>query len=405
MSPAEEVRSQQRVAANHIDWFRKLATRGQLLFPELQAATVAAAIDTTVDDARASGVEASCWSLLPAQPVDLGAWLLARGFQWGWQPHWMRLTLADWRNASPCPPGVVIERATERHSFRDELPNYSLAEAEALRALPDSEAVHLVATEDSEVIGHAVVSRCAENNSAGIYSCGVVETARRRGTGAALTAAACLVARQWNCEDVLLNATAMGEPVYRRVGFVSCGLGQTWWLHERAMRTPPDTSEVTFVERIGRGLVEGLEPVGGRDLDGPLRCGSTPVEVAVLCKQPDSVEWLVAQGATLDLVSCWNLGWRNRAAGALIDATRPREPEARRAGPHATTRCGRPRGRGPGETRAVRQARPCNNGRLVPCHGTGLGALPGQRANAAADRAGRRGALARPCRLAYPEPT
>src|SRR5689334_6599423 len=30
-----------------------------------------------------------CWSLVPTQPRDLGALLAARGFEWGWRPHWM----------------------------------------------------------------------------------------------------------------------------------------------------------------------------------------------------------------------------------------------------------------------------------------------------------------------------
>src|SRR6516225_7596753 len=35
-----------------------------------------------------------CWSLDPPRPADLGARLLARGFQDGWRPCWMALDLS-----------------------------------------------------------------------------------------------------------------------------------------------------------------------------------------------------------------------------------------------------------------------------------------------------------------------
>jgi GNAT superfamily N-acetyltransferase len=54
---------------------------------------------------------------------------------------------------------------------------------------------------------------------AGIYWVGSVERYRRRGFGAAVTAHAVSVAAAQRCRLVTLQASKMGEPVYRRLGF------------------------------------------------------------------------------------------------------------------------------------------------------------------------------------------
>ena len=64
-------------------------------------------IDEFLAAARAGGVrEAACWSTLPAQPPQLGEQLLGRGFETGWQPHWMGIEELP---AARQPPGVDIE--------------------------------------------------------------------------------------------------------------------------------------------------------------------------------------------------------------------------------------------------------------------------------------------------------
>jgi len=39
--------------------------------------------------------EASCWSLLPTHPPELGEALLAAGFRDGWQAHWMAVDVGE----------------------------------------------------------------------------------------------------------------------------------------------------------------------------------------------------------------------------------------------------------------------------------------------------------------------
>ncbi|MDH3731026.1 MAG: GNAT family N-acetyltransferase [Acidimicrobiia bacterium] len=54
---------------------------------------------------------------------------------------------------------------------------------------------------------------------AGVYSVGVRERFRRRGLGAAITAAVLAAGRDSGCSMGVLQASPMGEPVYDRMGF------------------------------------------------------------------------------------------------------------------------------------------------------------------------------------------
>jgi GNAT superfamily N-acetyltransferase len=53
----------------------------------------------------------------------------------------------------------------------------------------------------------------------GIYGVGTIEAARRRGVGTAVTWAAVEAGRGWGCDTIVLQATEMGLPVYRAMGF------------------------------------------------------------------------------------------------------------------------------------------------------------------------------------------
>ena len=81
-----------------------------LAFPHLDAAAAGATLDAALSDARQKPVrQVACWSLLPTQPPDLAARLVARGFQWGWQPHWMALDLEQGEKADlPVPDGLQV---------------------------------------------------------------------------------------------------------------------------------------------------------------------------------------------------------------------------------------------------------------------------------------------------------
>jgi hypothetical protein len=144
--------------------------------------------------------------------------LLARGFDHGWQPHWMAIAAADLPDAGP-DPRVEVTAA---------IPEYD-AHGRALLRLTDGPFWHAVARVDGAFAGRAWSHRF--DDVAGLYDVDVWPRWCRRGLGRTLTLA---VARAAGAPWVALNATGEGEALYRALGFRSVGVGETWWLHRPA---------------------------------------------------------------------------------------------------------------------------------------------------------------------------
>jgi predicted N-acetyltransferase YhbS len=348
-------------AANHREWFALGALTGggevrreygvtwtcapgggDIAFPQLPAETAGATLDTIVAYYRErKPARVACWSLTPARPRDLGARLTARGFEWGWQPHWMALDLHAMRADFPTPGGLRIAVDDESEWDVNDLPYYSREGAAVLQArarVRPRRMWHFGARLDGQIVGHSLLFLTTGRlGVAGIYSVGVVPEARNQGIGRAVSLAACQFAQALGCHCALLNSAA--DYLYQRLGFESLGWGQTWWMHAPTLAAPPPTpAQVAFAEAVGRGDVRKLDALDRQampdDLDAPLPCGMTPMALAVRTRKPASVRWLAAHGATVEVLHAWDLGWKSRVPAML--AASP-ELANRRSGPLQTT--------------------------------------------------------------------
>jgi GNAT superfamily N-acetyltransferase len=208
-------------------------TGAVLAFPELSRERLAGLLPQFLSAARRSTArEASCWSLLPTEPDELGDELHAAGFRDGWQAHWMAIEIAS-RAGGPTPEGVEVGLAPATWKATA-LPwdNEGVAAVRSTLAGAKPRRVwHVGAWRDGRPVGHAVVNiSTGRLGVAGIYDVGVAEGERRRGIGRALTTAALQLAGAQGCAAATLNATAEGELLYSALGFRSVGVAQTWWL-------------------------------------------------------------------------------------------------------------------------------------------------------------------------------
>jgi GNAT superfamily N-acetyltransferase len=211
-----------------------------LAFPELSRERLQGLLPQFVGAAtRAGAREASCWSLLPTEPEELGSELLGAGFRDGWQAHWMAIEIHSRAGATP-PDGVQVGIAPATWRATD-LPWDSESAAAVRSRLAGDQprrVWHLGAWRGGKPVGHATLNvTTGRLGVAGIYDMGVAAHERRRGIGRALTLAALQLGATQGCAAATLNATPEGELLYRAVGFLSVGVAQTWWLN-----LPPPSS-------------------------------------------------------------------------------------------------------------------------------------------------------------------
>jgi GNAT superfamily N-acetyltransferase len=350
---------------NHRSWSTALAAAAGGTLQELGSGTVAylptgggdlqvlytgergdagGLVDRVLEQARElrSVSEVGWWAA--GEGGRLGGRLLARGFQWGWRPRWMACDLTRWSGDRAPPPGVVLDEAVGdvRWNAAD-LPYHDVHWEHRFGALlrhrPGRTRILFARSEDA-VLGKVVLHVQPDGAVAGLYECGVVEAVRRHGIGAALTAAALQAAQQMGSLLAVLNATPMGERLYTRVGFAPTGWGQTWWLLDgRASGPPPPSGLVALVDAIADQDLDRLRASlaalragrGGFNPDARLPCGWRPLQVAAHLGCPESGEVLVQDGAGLDVLTAWDLGWHERAANLVrADPGAPGRPRGRR---------------------------------------------------------------------------
>lgn len=281
---------------------------------------------------------AICWYLYPTPPAALGARLFARGVEPNWQPHWM------WYELSHLQPDRFPTSNFEIKVMGEEkLPHVkrkAVALRTALTQMQPRRVWYLIAFQSGREVGRCMLNvTTGAWGVGGLFDMGVNTKARKQGIGTALAQAACELARELGCRHIVLNATEMGRPVYSRVGFQSMGYGYTWFLSERILAAPaPANDVVTFLEAIGLGNISVLDETVKRLEDNilhrPTLNGLTPLDIAVRCQQPGSATWLVEHGVSLDLLSAWDLGWKEQLP--ILLAAHPELVNLRRGEWYAT---------------------------------------------------------------------
>ena len=149
-----------------------------LAFPRMSRDRLDALLPRFLETAEATP-EASCWSLLPTRPRELGERLRAAGFREGWQAQWMAVTI----DAAPAvrePAGVRIAVDPQEWSPTD-LPWDGAGIAAVRKRLAASRprrVWHIAAWEQDAPVGHATVSvTTGRLGVAGIYDMGVAAQA------------------------------------------------------------------------------------------------------------------------------------------------------------------------------------------------------------------------------------
>ena len=172
------------------------------------------------------------WSLPGRDSSDLGRDLVSKGLEPEGDTPGMALDLRQPRTPPPAPKELrittVVNSADLERFGRTLNEGDFQAPPEIAKEIPG---LFPLEREDPRmklflgcVEGRPVATslRFLEAGVVGIYGVSTIPDARHQGIGAAMTYAACEEGRRAGFRDAVLVATAMGAPVYRRLGFEDC---------------------------------------------------------------------------------------------------------------------------------------------------------------------------------------
>lgn len=200
----------------------------------LAAATADARIAAAIGHFRAKDAPFAWWVGPTSRPADLGARLAAHGLVEAETELGMALDLARLLAAPPLPVGLAVQRVSSPSALAayasvlaanwdppDEAVADVYARAVATVLSPSCPARHYVGYLDGEPVA---TSECFLGHGvAGLYAVVTLPWARRRGFGTAMVAVPLADARAAGYRTATLQASAGGQGVYARLGFLPCG--------------------------------------------------------------------------------------------------------------------------------------------------------------------------------------
>lgn len=193
-----------------------------------------ARIEATLDYFRSRHLPLM-WMVTPStQPADLDTHLQAHGLTLLDTMPGMAIDLQDLPSSLPLPLEVLIQEVSDERMLADwsqvasvgfDLPREVtdiLASISTVVGYGEQAPLrNLIAYWKGEPVGTS--SLYLGGGVAGIYTVCVLPKARQQGIGAAITAAPLRIAREMGYRIGVLLASAMGSPVYRRLGFEEQG--------------------------------------------------------------------------------------------------------------------------------------------------------------------------------------
>jgi GNAT superfamily N-acetyltransferase len=183
------------------------------------------------EDAKNRRVPVLWWVGPSTLPEDLADRLLSNGFTIDEDGSGMAVLLADLDEKLPFPPGLFIRQAVDETS--QHIWCQTMAEGFEIRASKRDFAINSwyelicqVSPGTTQIYtawlnGDPVATSLLQlgGGVAGIYAVATIPEARRKGIGAQVTLSPLLQARNLGYKVGVLEASSMGEPVYRSLGF------------------------------------------------------------------------------------------------------------------------------------------------------------------------------------------
>lgn len=189
----------------------------------------ASVVDEALAHFRVKGIPTLSWL---APPPKVGPLLLSRGLTFSEGGRGMAVDLAALPDSLPTSPDIAIVAVEDRASFQSwihvmrigfgtpEAAEPDLLEVFAAMGSGPHERTYLALMDGQPVATSQVL---LASGVAGIYQVTCLPEARGRGIGTAVTLAALLEARRRGYAIAILQASDLGYPVYRRLGFRDYG--------------------------------------------------------------------------------------------------------------------------------------------------------------------------------------